>query len=150
METLGHRIRRLRKSRHLGVREVARRAGIAQSTWYDIENDRQKSSTRLHHIADALGVTVVELETGARRRGFEPAQLGVLQGNYKHLRDSIEQYSTEAPLSVEDLTFYQSAVLPNVDRLPPAVRRDLARLIETLAEHFQPADTKKKQTKGAA
>lgn len=59
--------------------DLARKAGIAPSTWYDIENGNQNSSTKLHSIAKALGVTADYLETGRN----QAAGVGEQRGTYR-------------------------------------------------------------------
>lgn len=54
-ETTGARIRYARKERGMSVSELAKRAGIAPSTLYDLERGDSKGSARLHAIARILG-----------------------------------------------------------------------------------------------
>lgn len=63
-DSLGARITFWRERRGWGRSELARRAKIPYSTLADIEQGRQKSSTKLHQIAAALGVNVQYLATG--------------------------------------------------------------------------------------
>lgn len=62
--TIGERIKARRIARGLSVKEIARASGLAVSTLYDIERGDQRSTTKLHLIADALGTTPAELEHG--------------------------------------------------------------------------------------
>lgn len=63
--TIGTRIRQARKAQdNMSRTELARRTNIPYPTLAGIENGDQGSSTRLHAIAEALGVTVSWLETG--------------------------------------------------------------------------------------
>lgn len=64
METIGDRIRRIRTKKGISRKTLERETGLAYSTIADIENGNQRSSTRLHKIAQALGVTIEELEDG--------------------------------------------------------------------------------------
>lgn len=65
--TIGTRIRKARESGPAGKvsrKDLAAAAGIAYSTLADIENGYATSTTRLHHIAKRLKVSVEWLETG--------------------------------------------------------------------------------------
>jgi transcriptional regulator with XRE-family HTH domain len=65
--TIGTRIRQARESGPAGKvsrKDLASAAGIAYSTLADIENGYAASTTRLHHIAKRLKVSVEWLETG--------------------------------------------------------------------------------------
>lgn len=64
METIGDRIRRIRTKKKISREALGLEVGLKYSTIADLENGNQKSSTKLHRIAEALGVTVEELETG--------------------------------------------------------------------------------------
>lgn len=61
---IGARIRKRRKERGLRVEELAKAAGIATTTLYDLERGDSHSTTRLHHIAAALRCNVEWLENG--------------------------------------------------------------------------------------
>lgn len=50
----------------MSVKELARLSDLAPTTIYDLEAGRQRSTTKLHRIADALGKSAVELEHGPR------------------------------------------------------------------------------------
>ena len=54
MATVGNRIKALRAKRGMSRQQLADLAGIAYSTLAGIEDDAQKSSTKLHAIARAL------------------------------------------------------------------------------------------------
>lgn len=64
MSTIGERIREERERYKLSRDELARHAGIAPTTLSDLELDRSKSTTKLHRIAERLGVRPEWLETG--------------------------------------------------------------------------------------
>lgn len=57
-------MRATREALSIEAADLARQAKMAYSTLIDLENDRQKSSRRLHAIADALSVNAKWLETG--------------------------------------------------------------------------------------
>lgn len=64
-DTVGNRIRKRREAKSLERKEFAKLVDIPYSTIAEIENGKQKSSTKLHRIASVLGVRVEWLETGA-------------------------------------------------------------------------------------
>ena len=62
METLGTKLRILRKSQGLSLKQLADRVGCAASYLSMVENDRlDPSVSRLKRIVDALGKTIVDL-----------------------------------------------------------------------------------------
>lgn len=65
MVSIGERIRRIREGKHISRAALARAAGMSYSSLADLENGYQKSTTKLHRIAEALAVTPEHLETGA-------------------------------------------------------------------------------------
>jgi transcriptional regulator with XRE-family HTH domain len=64
METIGERVRRLRESKGIERKDLALAAGLSYSGLSDLESSKARSSTKLHRIAQALGVTSNFLETG--------------------------------------------------------------------------------------
>jgi len=76
---IGARIREIRKARGLRQHELAKRAGLSQTTISDLERGRNVSSTELPQLARALGVAVEELVQG---KGVKPE-------SESHLRDSL-------------------------------------------------------------
>lgn len=69
--TVGDRIVQARKARDLTRGELAKRAGIPYPTLAGIENGDQGATTRLHAIAEALGVHARWLESGRGPRDVE-------------------------------------------------------------------------------
>jgi transcriptional regulator with XRE-family HTH domain len=67
-DTPGQRLRRRREELDLTVKEVAQHAGLAVSTLYEIENGRQRGSTRMHALCKHLGLRVEYVETGRSPR----------------------------------------------------------------------------------
>jgi transcriptional regulator with XRE-family HTH domain len=63
-DTPGQRLRRRREELKLTVKEVAQHSGLAVSTLYEIENGRQRGSTRMHALCKYLGLRVEYVETG--------------------------------------------------------------------------------------
>lgn len=79
--TIGTRIRQARETGPAGKvsrKELAAAAGIAYSTLADIENGYAASTTRLHHIAKRLKISMEWLETGKGQMA-EAAQLSQSQ-----------------------------------------------------------------------
>lgn len=68
MGTVGARVRQIRELRGIARSELASLLGMPYSTLAEIENDRMKSSTKLHRIAEALKVRPDWLETGRGQR----------------------------------------------------------------------------------
>lgn len=68
--TLGQRIKERREEIGLGRRELAAQVGMSYATLAGIENGDQGTSTRLHKLASALGVSPEWLETGAAPRAY--------------------------------------------------------------------------------
>jgi transcriptional regulator with XRE-family HTH domain len=66
--TVGERIRDRRKALGIEVEDLAKAVGLRPTTLYDLEIGRSKSTTKLHHIARELGVSVDFLETGRTSR----------------------------------------------------------------------------------
>lgn len=65
VEGLGERLKRLRKDRHLSVRELARLANVSVSYIYAIESGvRGSNITKLELIAEALQIPLSALWTG--------------------------------------------------------------------------------------
>lgn len=64
METIGARVRRLRESKGIERKDLARAVGFSYTGLSDLESGKAKSTTKLRRLADALGVTGAYLETG--------------------------------------------------------------------------------------
>lgn len=67
METIGDRVRRLRESKGIQRKDLARDVGLSYSGLSDLESGKARSSTKLHRLAAALGVSTSYLETGKDR-----------------------------------------------------------------------------------
>ena len=65
-ETLGHRIRRLRRAKDLTMQDLAKRAGCHQQTIYELENDANPTLRTLRHVAIALETTEAKLLDGIK------------------------------------------------------------------------------------
>ena len=76
--TIGARIRSRREEIGMPVSTLARAAGLAPSTVYDLMRSDSTSSTKLHLIAKALGLNIDWLETGKGPRLIgEPGAGGI-------------------------------------------------------------------------
>jgi transcriptional regulator with XRE-family HTH domain len=65
-ETLGDRIRRLRRAKSLTPQELAKRVGCHQSTIYDLEGGGNPTLETVRAVAKALGITPSKLLSGVR------------------------------------------------------------------------------------
>jgi phage repressor protein C with HTH and peptisase S24 domain len=63
-ESLGVRLRRIRKEKSLTQEVLAKLAGVGQATISDLERGRSASSSELVAIAMALGISTEHLKTG--------------------------------------------------------------------------------------
>lgn len=76
METLGERVTRLRKALELTQDELAKKAGVGQSTINGVEKGaRQKMPSSLIEIAHALGVDAFWLKTGNGSQGKKTLEI---------------------------------------------------------------------------
>lgn len=75
MESIGQRIRALRREKGIAVKALAQAVGVTPSAISELEHGRVKTSTVLHRIAAELGVSVAWLDTGtgAKYRVEQPA-----------------------------------------------------------------------------
>lgn len=86
MDTVGSRIKARRKELRMSRKELCRLTGIGYSSVAEIERAGQKSTTRLHLYAKALGVTESWLATG---KGLKLAAfLWAHENNYRILLTS--------------------------------------------------------------
>ena len=62
---VGKKIKKIREFEHLGVKDLADRAGVSRQTIYNLEkHDRTARSDVLKKLADALDIDMVELLEG--------------------------------------------------------------------------------------
>lgn len=64
MGTLGERLRQKRVERKLSQDQLGKLSGLSKSTIRDLEVGASRTTTRLHHVAEALGVNLLWLEMG--------------------------------------------------------------------------------------
>lgn len=120
METTGGRIRARRIEAGMTVAGLAKAAGIAPTTLYDLERGDMRSSTRLHRIAAALGVTTEWLETGRGPRTASSAAPGVA--------DARARYSVHGFM----LTPEAARVAQEWEKLEEPMRTQVALIVEAL------------------
>ena len=137
---IGTRIREIRKARGMRQHELAKRAGLSQTTISDLERGRNVSSTELPQLARALGVAVEELIHG---KGVSPES---------------SSYARESLLAVWDqLTPHQRTDefrrLENLAKANQEIARHLAYLHldrpvpnAEVAKHLPPVPAKPRRT----
>lgn len=63
---IGQTIKKLRKERKLSQKQLAKRAGVSQTTISDLERGRNEGTKAIGGIAKALGVAVEDVLSGAK------------------------------------------------------------------------------------
>jgi transcriptional regulator with XRE-family HTH domain len=82
MNTTGERIKARREELQMTVAALAKAAGIAPTTLYDLERGDQKSTTKLHRIAAVLGLSTDWVETGRGARLLETPRVSDARAHY--------------------------------------------------------------------
>jgi len=87
--TVGQRIKFARKAHSpvVGVKQLADAVGLAASTLYDLERGEQESTTKLHAIAEYLGVRAGWLENGQGAMQME--QRDLLDASFENKYDRV-------------------------------------------------------------
>ena len=87
--TVGERIKSARKAHTpaVGVKQLAEAVGLAVSTLYDLERGEQDSTTKLHAVAEYLGVRARWLETG--QGPMRPEQGDLLDASFEDKYDRV-------------------------------------------------------------
>ena len=87
--TVGERIKSARKAHTpvVGVKQLAEAVGLAVSTLYDLERGEQESTTKLHAVAEYLGVRARWLETG--QGPMRPEQGDLLDASFEDKYDRV-------------------------------------------------------------
>jgi transcriptional regulator with XRE-family HTH domain len=76
MDSIGSRLRSLRKIQGLSLKQVAEKVGCTPSYLSMVENDKlDPSASRLKKIADALGSTIIQLFSERQRVAFRGSNL---------------------------------------------------------------------------
>lgn len=120
--TPGQRIKERRKELQLSVAALARAAGIAPSTLYDLERGDANASTRMHSICSSLGLNPTWVETGH----------GARLANSKTLENSVE-----IVIGGERLTPESARLAAQIERLDEVVRKHVEGMIDSLVEASQ-------------
>lgn len=110
-ESVGHRIKRLRKEKKISVNEIAKQIGVSRSNFYRYESDEinKMPYTTLVPIAKILGVSPAYLLTGkSDSTGKESNNYNKLVDNLKNTIGDIELTATELK---EITTFVEFMIL---------------------------------------
>jgi transcriptional regulator with XRE-family HTH domain len=122
----GHRLKERRVELGMSVAQLARSAGIAASTLYDLERGVSRSSRQMHRLCSSLGLNPDWVETGAGPRlvGEEPAE-NTLEITYRGAR----------------ITPEAARLAAQIERLDDVVRAHIEGMINSL---IAASDEKKK------
>jgi transcriptional regulator with XRE-family HTH domain len=108
---MGKRIRRVRERKKISRKDLAEYAGLAPSTIADLENGYQKSTTKLHKVAELLGVSETYLEDGGPERpqrsreevtAREHALLEAFRSAHPAAKEIIERAAGVPPITPPD------------------------------------------------
>jgi transcriptional regulator with XRE-family HTH domain len=119
MDIVGNRIRLRRQELQMKVAELARVAGIASSTLYDLERGDMRTTTKLHRIAAALGLSIEWLESGRGSRLSQPLS---------KVSEPRAQYSVHGLM----MTPETARVAQEWEKLDEPMRAQVALIIESL------------------
>jgi transcriptional regulator with XRE-family HTH domain len=122
----GHRLKERRVELGMSVAQLARSAGIAASTLYDLERGNSQSSRQMHRLCSSLGLNPNWVEAGAGPRlvSEEPAE-NTLEITYRGAR----------------ITPEAARLAAQIERLDDVVRAHIEGMISSLVDA---ADDKKK------
>lgn len=118
----GQRIKERRKELQMTVAALARAAGIAPSTLYDLERGDAQASTRMHALCQTLGLNPQWVETGA----------GARLANGKPLQNAVE-----IVIGGERLTPESARLAAQIERLDEVVRKHVEGMIASLVDASQ-------------
>lgn len=117
-ETLGSRARKRRKELGKTLAEIAKAAGISTGFLSDLEQDRSRGTTKLHKLADALGLPIDYLASGSVVRAIK-APVSVYHG-YELSQEACEFArewdKLEEPLRSQIVTMVESLVAADIRR----------------------------------
>ena len=121
--TFGVRLKQARKDANLTQKELARKAGISQTTISDIEGERNASSSEIPLLASILGVEALwlQLGVGEKHRGGKP---------FDHQSSLLQSLDTPYDLSSQDRRFIQD-ILDAIEgrAIPPHVKQTVLMLL---------------------
>jgi transcriptional regulator with XRE-family HTH domain len=89
METLAHRLRKLRKDKNLSAKDVAQELGVAISTYREWEYGRLIKGEPYAKLAEIYGVSVSELITGKK---ISPVNL---LDQLEHIQDQLRLFKKD-------------------------------------------------------
>jgi transcriptional regulator with XRE-family HTH domain len=119
MDTAGNRIRLRRQELQMSVAALARAVGMAPSTLYDLERGDMRTTTKLHRIAAALGLSIEWLESGrGSRLSHAPGKVSEPRANH-----SVHGFM---------ITPEAARVAQEWEKLDEPMRAQLALIIESL------------------
>jgi transcriptional regulator with XRE-family HTH domain len=115
----GTRLKERRVELGMTVAELARSAGIAASTLYDLERGVSRSSRQMHRLCSALALNPDWVETGAgpRLANEKPRQNGL-----------------EIVYAGERITAESARLAAQIERLDESVRRHVEAVIASLVD----------------
>lgn len=102
--SIGTRIREEREAQNMKRPELSRRSGGPYPTLAGIENGDQSASTKIHAIADALGVKARWLETGEGPKhavNEPPAKYGATRPHFLVLAQAVQVLKTHLEIRGE-------------------------------------------------
>lgn len=120
---IGHRIRARRKEIGISVKELAKRAGLAASTLYDLERGDSDSTTRLPEIAEHLRVHARWLSDGSGPKLLEDGHV-----------------VREPPVPYSKYTQEAIFLANEIAQLPDALRKLLTTIVEVLVAREKVAE----------
>lgn len=112
--SIGTRIREEREAQKIKRPELAKRAGIPYPTLAGIENGDQTTSTKIHAIAEALGVKPRWLETGEGPKhgvGETAGRYGASRPLFLVLADAVQVLKTHLEIRGEPASWVAEPAL---------------------------------------
>lgn len=124
MDTIGQRIRNMRRDLGISRKTLAKDVKIAYTTLSDLELGESKSTTALHRIAERLGVNANWLESGKGPR--EADTPGIQEEAAQYEQASPAELSAALALMAqalaESIPTAGGTLADALDRLPPELR----------------------------
>jgi len=115
----GERLKARRVELGVTVAQLARTAGIAASTLYDLERGVSRSSRQMHRLCSALGLNPDWVETGN----------GARLANEKPRSNSLE-----IVYGGERITPESARLAAKIERLDASVREHIEAMVESLVQ----------------
>lgn len=124
--TIGERIKKRREDCRMSVRTLARKAEIAPTTLYDLERGDSRSTTKLHLIADVLGVTTRYLETGKEPKEATAEPVPIEGWPFQFDKSLFDALTPKQQLHIE-LMLEQTIALLSIDGRARHSKRQIGR-----------------------